>query len=258
MLGLLQIAPHDQRDDRECRADEEWNAPAPGADLVIGEKHLLQHEQHEQCADLTPDEGHVLEARIETAMAPIRHLGEIGRAGSVFAAEAQPLHDARDRKQDRRENADRLVGRRHGDHQRAEAHQCDGEHQRAASAVVVRQIAEHPAADRPHDEARRKQHRGVELLHHRIGIGEKGRREIKREGRVGVEIVPLDQIADRSDEDRLDAPPHVGEVEMFSVGSGSERGGGHGIPGVGAHYRTVNPAAPRRVPVMLMINRAAR
>src|SRR4051794_7356949 len=89
---------------------------------------------------------------------------------------------------------------------------------------MVGEIAEHPAAERPHDKTDRKQHRRVELLHHRIGVREEGGREIKREGRVGVEVVPLDQIADRADEDRLDAPPHVGKIEMVWFGGGSERG----------------------------------
>jgi hypothetical protein len=37
----------------------------------------------------------------------------------------------------------------------------------------------------------------------------------QRECRIGVEIVPLDQIADRADEDRLDPPPDVGDVQMI-------------------------------------------
>src|SRR6185369_1272042 len=38
--------------------------------------------------------------------------------------------------------------------------------------------------------------------------------EIEREGSIRVEVVPLDQIADRPDEDRRQAAPHVGELEL--------------------------------------------
>ena len=38
--------------------------------------------------------------------------------------------------------------------------------------------------------------------------------EVQRERRVGVEVVPLDQVADRADEDRLQPAPHVGEIEL--------------------------------------------
>jgi hypothetical protein len=36
--------------------------------------------------------------------------------------------------------------------------------------------------------------------------------EIEREGGVSVEVVPFDQIADRADEDRLEAPSRVREA----------------------------------------------
>ena len=39
--------------------------------------------------------------------------------------------------------------------------------------------------------------------------------EVEGEGRVRVEIVPLNQIANRTDEDRLQATPHVGEVKVL-------------------------------------------
>jgi hypothetical protein len=57
-------------------------------------------------------------------------------------------------------------------------------------------VSEHPAAEWAHDKARRKQQGCVELLHDRIGIREELASEIEREGCVGVEIVPFDQIAD--------------------------------------------------------------
>ena len=70
----------------------------------------------------------------------------------------------------------RGVGRRDGDHQRAEAHQQHREHQRPAPAVVIAEVAEQPAADRPDDEAEREEDRGVQLLDDRILAGKEGAR----------------------------------------------------------------------------------
>src|ERR1700722_5586271 len=68
---------------------------------------------------------------------------------------------------------------------------------------MVGDIAEQPAAERAHEERCSKKHRGVELLHHRVAVREEGRGEIQRERRIGVKIVPLDEIADGADKDGL-------------------------------------------------------
>jgi hypothetical protein len=57
----------------------------------------------------------------------------------------------------------------------------------------------------------------IELLHDGVGVREEGRREIQREGGVGVEVVPFDEIAHRADEDRLDPPPGVVELDRVRV-----------------------------------------
>ena len=77
---------------------------------------------------------------------------------------------------------------------------------------MVRQVSEHPAAERAHDKAGREQKRCVELLYDRIGIREELAGEIEREGGVGVEIVPFDQIADRPDEYCFQAAPGIREA----------------------------------------------
>src|ERR1700731_8798 len=79
---------------------------------------------------------------------------------------------------------------------------------------MVGDIAEQPAALRAHQESCGEQHRGVELLHHRIAIWEKGGREVQRERRIGVKIVPLDKIADGADENRLHPALDVMDIEM--------------------------------------------
>jgi hypothetical protein len=148
----------------------------------------------------------------------VRHLGEIGGARAVFPAQAEALDDAGEAQQDRRRDADGLIGGERGDHQRAEAHQHHGQHQRVAAAVRVREVAEQPAADGAHDEADGEQDSGVELLHDGVVAREERAREIQREGRVGIEIVPLDQVADRADEDGLHPALDVGDVQVVVSG----------------------------------------
>ena len=62
--------------------------------------------------------------------------------------------------------------------------------------MMVGQIAEQPSAQRTHQEPRREEQRGIELLHHWVGIREEGAREVEREGRISIKVVPFDQIAD--------------------------------------------------------------
>ncbi|MHC2257627.1 hypothetical protein ACVILK_007319 [Bradyrhizobium embrapense] len=217
-LGLVQAAPHHRREDREQGADHERNPPAPGLQLVRGQEHLLQQQQHDDRGELAADQGDVLEAGIEATMLGIGDLAEIGGAGAVFAAEAEPLDDAGERQDRGCGNADGGIGRRHRDDQRAEAHADHRERQRQPPAVAVGNEAEQPAAERSHQEGGGEQHGGIELLHHRIAVREERRREIQCERRVGVEIVPFDEIADRTDEDRLDPPLDVMDVEMIARG----------------------------------------
>ena len=150
-------------------------------------------------------------------MLGVRDFAEIGRAGAVFAAEAQALDDAGERQDRRRGEADRGIGRRHRDDQRAEAHADHRQRQRQPPAVAIRDETEQPTAQWPHQEGCRKQHGSVELLHHRIAVREECRREIERERRIGVEIIPLDEIADRADEDCPDPAFHIGDVEMSAT-----------------------------------------
>jgi hypothetical protein len=75
-----------------------------------------------------------------------------------------------------------------------------------ATPIIFGKLAEHPPTQRPHQETRSKQDRGIELLHNRIAVGKERSGKIKREGRKSVKVVSFDQIADRADEDRLDAP----------------------------------------------------
>jgi hypothetical protein len=76
-------------------------------------------------------------------------------------------------------------------------------------------MAEQPSPEWTHQEPGGEQDGGVQLLHNEILGGEEMRREIEREGGVGVKIVPFDEIADRTDEDRPEAPANVGAYEVL-------------------------------------------
>ena len=78
-------------------------------------------------------------------------------------------------------------------------------------------MAEQPAANRTHHEADREQDGGIQLLNDRVAAGKEGRGKIQRKCRVGIEVIPLDQIADRPDENRPYPAGDVGEVRFAAV-----------------------------------------
>ncbi len=216
----MQAAPHHHGNDGQHGADGERNAPTPRPHLFRGQEELLQHQQHEDGAELTSDERHVMKAHVEAAVLMVGHFREVCGAGAVLAAEAQTLDDARQTEEYRRCGANRSRGRCDRDDQRSTAHQQHREHQGMSSAVMVGEVPEQPATDRPHHEASSKQQRGVQLLHNRIAPGEERLGEIERKRRVRVKVVPLDQIADGPDEYRLQSALDVGHSER--VGSHRE------------------------------------
>ena len=113
----MQLPSHHRGKNREPGADHEWNPPAPFLQLLRRQKDFLQQQQHDDRGELPADQGDVLKARIETAVAGVGHLAQVGRAGAVFAAEAQSFDDSCQRQNRRRGEADRGIGRRNRDDQ---------------------------------------------------------------------------------------------------------------------------------------------
>ncbi len=204
-IGLRHIVTHHQGDQGQQGAAHEGNAPAPFTQLGVGEQEMLQHQQQHQGQQLAADQGHVLEAGVEAAPLRVRHLRQVSRAGAVFAAQAQALQQARQQQDAGRQDAGGGIGRRAGDQERAGAHQQDRRHQGHLAAMAVAQVAEQDAADRAHEEAQGEDAGG----RHHLGRGvlgrEKGIGEVQGEGRVAVEVEPLDQVAGRADEDGAQA-----------------------------------------------------
>ena len=94
VIGFVQVPPHEQCGAGQQGADAERDSPTPGSELRGRQQQLLEHQQHEDGAQLSADERHVLEARIETAVLLVGDLAEIRRARAVLASEAQALGDA--------------------------------------------------------------------------------------------------------------------------------------------------------------------
>src|SRR6185369_9839785 len=68
---------------------------------------------------------------------------------------------------------------------------------------------------------------------------------VQREGCVGVEVIPLDQISDRSDEDRLEPPADISERQSIGPGCGLTHSslGGASPLGLPYTFARVDPLA---------------
>ena len=97
------------------------------------------------------------------------------------------------------------------DHEQHRQHQC------AAAPVMVGKVAKKPATDRPNDEAEGKQDGRIQLLDDRVAARKERTGKKQGEGGVGVEVVPLDEVADRPDEDRLQPATDVGQLQSCLV-----------------------------------------
>ena len=138
---------------------------------------------------------------------------------------AKPLHDAKRNQQDRRPDADRLIGRQQADADRAERHQEDGQHQRRLAAFGVAEAADHDAAERPRQEADAIGREGGEQRGGRIAVREELCGDQPGEISIDTEIVPFEQVADCCGQDRL-----VGLVRHMRAWRGQNRSFRHWIP----------------------------
>ena len=191
-------------------------------------EHYLQDDQQCEGAELAPDDRHVEKAGPEAAPVAVGHFRHVGRARPIFAAKAQPLDHASDQQDRGRPRPDLCIGRRYRDHQRADAHQSDGQRQSRLAAAMVGVNAHEPGADRTHDEADGEDRGGLQQLRGRLALREEGGREIKREGGIDVPVEPFDEVARRTADDVLEgrAPRrrgrfrHCGPPSLFPPGRG--------------------------------------
>lgn len=205
-LRLGQATPDVEDDDGEHRAQREGDAPAPFVQRRLGHGRLKDQEDADG-EKLSGDQRDILEGREEAAAILARHLGEIGRAGAIFAPDRQALHQARDHQQRRRRQADGGIAGRRRDNQRAHAHQRHRQGKPRLAPLAIGIDAHDPGADRSHDEADREHRRRAQQLGGAVLRGEEVWREVEGEGGVDIPVEPFDEIAGRSADDGFQAVP---------------------------------------------------
>ena len=123
-----------------------------------------------------------------------------------LAADADALGEAEHDEQDRREHADRRVGRQAADQERRDAHDQQRQHEHRLAADAVAEVAEHDPAERARGEADRVRAERQQRADQRLGVREEQLAEDQRRRRaVQEEVVPLDR---RADEARQRDLPH--------------------------------------------------
>ena len=162
--------------------------------LDMSTRQTQDHDQRQEEAE----RGRGLDpARVVAAPALGRVLGDVGRRAAVLPAERQPLQQSQANQQDRRHPADLLEGRQQPDRERGCAHHRDRHEKGVFPADDVADAPEHQRAERTHEKAggvgreARQQRGGV------VALGEEQRRKERRESGVQVEVVPLEDRAER-------------------------------------------------------------
>ena len=177
-LGLLQRAADVEQERHDHAADDERDAPAPGADLG------RRQQRAEQVAEDGGDhDRHLLAGRlpgdVEALVAGRRHLRQVDRHAAQFDAGRESLQQAPDQHQGGGQQADRCVARHEGDQDRAARHDGQRQDQAFAAADLVDVGAQDDGAERTHQEAGAEGHEGQ----HQAGELAAGREE--RLGDVG-------------------------------------------------------------------------
>ena len=114
-----------------------------------------------------------------------------------FAAHTEALADAQYQQQDRRPDADLVVGRQQADQERADSHDQQREDQHLFAPEAIAEVAEDDPRDRTRDEANQRRPEREHGADQRIERGEEQLVEDQRgEGVVQKEVIPLDGGAD--------------------------------------------------------------
>ncbi len=112
-----------------------------------------------------------------------------------------PLNDAEQNKEDGSEHADRCIGRKQADAERAQSHDEHRQHQHRFAAEPVAEMAEQCAAERPRQKSHRIAAERRQRAGERIDGGEEGFVEHECRGsRVDQEVVPFDDGSDAAGE----------------------------------------------------------
>ena len=125
----------------------------------------------------------------------------VDRSTAVLAAQRETLGKAEADQNDRRDDADRGVGRQQSDEESADAHErhCDDESVFAADKVA--EPAEEQCAERTHGETGREGEQREDEGRCRIHAGKELRGQNRRQGAVDIKVVPLEYCTERRSED---------------------------------------------------------
>ncbi len=190
--------PHVEADRDQHGAGEEGHAPGPGDEALFAQAKEQQQEQAvgEQETDRRPE----LREHAEPGASALRRvLGREQRRSAPFAAKADPLTEAQQAEQPRRERAGRGVARQDADQRCRQAHGQHRRHQRRLAADAVAEMAKQHGADRAGEKSDAKGQEGVERLRLRRRLRKERLADHQRRGgSVDVKIIEFDRRADQA------------------------------------------------------------
>jgi hypothetical protein len=128
-------------------------------------------------------------------------LGDVGCGAAIFTAEREALAQPQRHQEDRRQPADRGVGRQQSDQEGRGAHHHDGDQEGIFAPDEIADAAEHQRAERTDQESGRV---GRKCRQERGGIvagREEQRGEERRQNGIEIEVIPFEDGAERRSED---------------------------------------------------------
>jgi hypothetical protein len=208
--GIQDMPAQKVTGDSHHQAQQERDAPTPGLEHCIG------HRRRKARADGRPEQDAAgspgRRQRAHQAAPAIRRVldQEYDRAG-VFTADRKSLHHAQERQRDRRQQAKRRISRQKPDQEGRDRHCGDRESERRAPPETVADVANHHAADGPHQIAEREHAEGRKQLGHRVLVREEVMADRGGEIAVDRKIVPFEHVADQAGGDH---PAHLRPIHL--------------------------------------------
>ncbi len=213
---LLQPQPHVQADQPQGTGNEERQPPAPGHQAVVTEH--AREQGHQPGAERVTDEGAEVEPAAEESATSVGGVfGNVCGGSRVFPAGGEPLDQTADQQQNRRGEADGVVGGQESDGESADRHHDHGGGEYAFTADTVAERAEYQAAERPDEKRRGKC--GERRDH--LGSGGTRREEDLSQGagQIGIdpEVEPLHGVAQCRRRHRLVHGGPVGDRHILGT-----------------------------------------
>jgi hypothetical protein len=117
------------------------------------------------------------------------------------AVQRQALQQAQRHQDDGRQPADGRERGQQADREGRRAHDDDRDQEGVLAADQVADASEHQRAERPDQESRRVGRKAGEQRRRVISLGEKQRRKERRQRRVQIKVVPLEDRSERRSKD---------------------------------------------------------